>query len=436
MRKMTAVKVALAFVGLIVGAGFATGQEMIQYFTSFGAVGIWGAVISGLLVTAAGSVTLLLGSYFMAESHSKVFGNVAHPWLSRFLDWSVTFTLFSVGFVMIAGAGSTLEQQFGLPTWIGAGLMALLVLAAGQLDVDRVSSIISGITPLVVIAIMAAFVWTMFDLPQDLSQLSAVAQQAESPVRPWWVSAMNYTGMNLMVAVSMCLVIGGSTPNTREAVWGGFSGGLLYMILVLMVVVLLYLNIQDVGQAEVPMLSLFESIHPAAAAVMVVIVSLMIFNTVIGLFYALGRRLTVRAPHRYRPVFLLVCLVGYALSFLGFSTLMSYIYPLVGYIGMLMIVVFIVWWVRRRVQVGQETGRRDRIRALLRLRDDPKRRFTARHERKLAGYLQDSSAQGETLTEALDLEVIEEARARCERADGGGTRDDGRGRGGSSQQRG
>ena len=185
MRKMTAVKVALAFVGLIVGAGFATGQEMIQYFTSFGAVGIWGAVISGLLVTAAGSVTLLLGSYFMAESHSKVFGNVAHPWLSRFLDWSVTFTLFSVGFVMIAGAGSTLEQQFGLPTWIGAGLMAVLVLAAGQLDVDRVSSIISGITPLVVIAILAAFVWTMFDLPQDLSQLSAVAQQAESPVRPW-----------------------------------------------------------------------------------------------------------------------------------------------------------------------------------------------------------------------------------------------------------
>lgn len=436
MRKMTAVKVALAFVGLIVGAGFATGQEMIQYFTSFGAVGIWGAVISGLLVTAAGSVTLLLGSYFMAESHSKVFGNVAHPWLSRFLDWSVTFTLFSVGFVMIAGAGSTLEQQFGLPTWIGAGLMALLVLAAGQLDVDRVSSIISGITPLVVIAILAAFVWTMFDLPQDLSQLSAVAQQAESPVRPWWVSAMNYTGMNLMVAVSMCLVIGGSTPNTREAVWGGFSGGLLYMILVLMVVVLLYLNIQDVGQAEVPMLSLFESIHPAAAAVMVVIVYLMIFNTVIGLFYALGRRLTVRGPHRYRPVFLLVCLVGYGLSFLGFSTLMSYIYPLVGYIGMLMIVVFIVWWVRRRVQVGQETGRRDRIRALLRLRDDPNRRFTARHERKLAGYLQDSSAQGETLTEALDLEVIEEARARCERADGGGTRDDGRGRGGSSQQRG
>ena len=151
-------------------------------------------------------------------------------------------------------------------------------------------------------------------------------------------------------------------------------------------------------------------------------VYLMIFNTVIGLFYALGRRLTVRAPHRYRPVFLLVCLAGFGLSLLGLSTLMSYIHPLVGYLGMLMIVVFIVWWVRRRVQVAQETGRRNRIRALLRLREDPKRRLSARHERKLAGYLKESSAQGETLTEALDLELIEEARGRAARADGGSGR--------------
>ena len=41
---------------------------------------------------------------------------------------------------------------------------------------------------------------------------------------------------------------------------------------------------------------------------------------------------------------------------------------------------------------------------------------------------------GETLTEALDLEVIEEARARGERASRGGSGDDGRGRGGSAQQ--
>ena len=39
-------KIAMAFVGIIIGAGFASGQEMIQYFTSFGTWGIIGTLAS------------------------------------------------------------------------------------------------------------------------------------------------------------------------------------------------------------------------------------------------------------------------------------------------------------------------------------------------------------------------------------------------------
>lgn len=35
-----------AFVGLIVGAGFASGQEIMQYFTSFGIMGIVGGIVA------------------------------------------------------------------------------------------------------------------------------------------------------------------------------------------------------------------------------------------------------------------------------------------------------------------------------------------------------------------------------------------------------
>ena len=40
-------KVALALVGLTVGAGFASGQEVIQYFLAFGYWGILGAAVAG-----------------------------------------------------------------------------------------------------------------------------------------------------------------------------------------------------------------------------------------------------------------------------------------------------------------------------------------------------------------------------------------------------
>ncbi|HLQ80166.1 MAG TPA: hypothetical protein VK122_03655 [Brachybacterium sp.] len=399
------VKISLAFVGLLVGAGFATGQEAIQYFVSFGRIGIWGAVLAGLLMVAAGVVILQLGSYFLAEEHNMVFRHVSHPVVSRALDVSITLTLFAVGFVMLAGAGSTLNQQFGIPAWLGAGVMTLLVMVTGLLDVDKVSNIISAVTPLIVVAVVVAFVHTLTTLPADLSGLESIATLADSPVRPWWLSGLNYTGMALLLGVSMCLVIGGTVPDPREAGLGGFLGGLLFSVLLLMNCVTLYLSSAQTEGAEVPMLKIFDSIHPVASLLMVIVVFLMIYNTAIGMFYALGRRLTASRPQHYRPVFLLACLLGYAVSFAGFGNLMSYAYPAIGYVGMAMILIVCTWWLKERGTIVEETGRRFRMRALLTLRTDPERRFSRRHAAMLHDVAEESNVEPATITGAIELEV-------------------------------
>ena len=217
-------KIALSFVGLLVGAGFATGQEVIQYFGSFGLSALWGALLAGVLMTIAGAVILQLGSYFLAQEHRMVFRNMSHPIVSRFLDFGVTFTLFAVGFVMLAGAGSNLEQQFGWPAWVGSLIMLILVMITGLMDVDRVSSIISTVTPLIIVAVAFAFGYTLFNLPDDMAAMGQLAQGAESPTSPWLLSALNYTGLALLLGLSMALVIGGANTKPREAGVGGQIG--------------------------------------------------------------------------------------------------------------------------------------------------------------------------------------------------------------------
>ena len=59
MRMRTVLMTALACVGLVVGAGFATGQEVLQYFISFGAIGIVGAVLSGVVMAVSGTLVVL-----------------------------------------------------------------------------------------------------------------------------------------------------------------------------------------------------------------------------------------------------------------------------------------------------------------------------------------------------------------------------------------
>ena len=399
------IKISLAFVGLLVGAGFATGLEVIQYFISFGLNGLWGVLIAGVVMTAAGAAILQLGSYFLAEEHHSVFRRIAHPAISRTLDLAVIATLFCVGFVMLAGAGSNLEQQFGLPTWIGSLIMLVLVATTGLLDVDKVSNIISAVTPLLILAVLTAFVYTLFNLPEGVGRLSELAMQEESPVSPWWLSALNYNGLALILGVSMSLVIGGAHSNLRAAGRGGLIGGVIYTILLAMAAFTLLMNIETVAGDDVPMLSLFESMHPVMAFIMTFIIFLMIYNTAIGMFYALGKRVTAKHPRKYVPVFLGLCAVGYAVSFVGFDTLMAYVYPVLGYLGLAMVALLVGWWAKSRKRFSQESDRRDRIHELAEQREDPDRDFGEREQTELDGALKDSDADADRLEQAVTSEI-------------------------------
>lgn len=361
-------KVALAFVGIIVGAGFASGQEVMQYFVAFGINGLWGAAISAVVMTVMALIILQLGSYFNAGEHGEVFRRVSHPVFSRLLDLGVVLTLFSTGFVMFAGAGANLNQQWGLPLWVGALIMVTLVAAAGMLDVDKVTTVIGAITPFIIVFITIACVYTILsgDL-SNLERLDTASEDVATTLPNWFVAGVNYTSFNLMVAVSMAVVIGGNMFNPRVAGRGGLLGGLIYSGLLLISAVTLFLTVETVGVDDMPMLTIINQLNPVLGQVMAVVVYGMIFNTALGMFYALGRRLTARKPERFRPIYIVTVLVGFVLSFVGFRELVGYVYPILGYMGLLLIAVMLVAWVRGRVRIYKESERRMRIVDLLQI---------------------------------------------------------------------
>lgn len=396
----------MSFVGLLVGAGFATGQEVVQYFTSFGLPGIWGILVAGVIMTLAGTVFLQLGSYFHAREHNQVFRKVTHPIVSRLLDISVVLTLFAIGFVMLAGAGSNMEQQFGWSPWIGSALMLGMVLVTGMLDVDKVSQVIGMITPSIIVAVLFVTFYTAFNMPDDISGAIDAASQVESPIGNWFVSAINYNGLALILAVSMSLVIGGDHISPREAGWGGIAGGAVYSVLLLLAGGVLLLNAKDIGGSQIPLLALVDSVHPALGAIMAIIIYLMIFNTAIGMFYALGKRLSAGHEERYRPIFVVGCFAGFAVSFAGFKTLMKYIYPLLGYMGIVMVVILVVAWFMSLSKIKDETARRERVRSLLHLKLHPDEDYDAeRFDKEIGKEMLESNMPAEALYEELLEEV-------------------------------
>ncbi|WP_018297953.1 YkvI family membrane protein [Corynebacterium lubricantis] len=402
------ISIGLAFVGIIIGAGFASGQETMQYFVAFGSWGIVGAAVSSLLMIISGIALLQLGSYYQAREHLSVLGSISNRAVSIILDVSTTVTLFSVGFIMFAGAGSNLNQQFGLPLWVGAFLMLALVLISGLLDVDRVTYVIGAATPFIFLFICIATIWTLVQAEPDIAALNIASQDVNTTLPNWWVSSLNYTGFNVMTACSMAIVIGGNFLDTKVAGWGGLLGGVIYLILLMLLAFALFFEVELVNGVDMPVLTLINEIHPILGILTAIAIYGMIFNTAISMFYALGKRLTKRQPKRFYPVFLVACLLGFVLSFIGFQDLIGFVYPILGYMGIFLILVITVAWLRGRSKLTVEQRVRIQARDLMRRKMDPRLRFSTAQQHELAKLVAASAVPSEVFEQKLTREVSDE----------------------------
>ncbi|WP_216442257.1 YkvI family membrane protein [Arcanobacterium phocae] len=399
---------AMAFIGLIIGAGFASGQELLQFFIAFGLPGVWSALVAAVLFAISGYIVLQLGSYFQAKEHSAVFDEVSHPIVSRALDVFTVLTLFTMGFVMIAGAGANFEQQYGLPTWVGSLVMVGLVVCAGMLNVDKVTQVIGVITPFILIFIIVASVHAFTGATLSINALEPVATTLTPAVPSITISTLSYVSMSMALAISMALVMGGSLLNTRVAGYGGLLGGGIFGVILVISVLAIFSQIDKVKDAPMPMLELVNQIHPVAGTAMAVIIYGMIFNTAIGLYYALAKRVTASRPNLFLPAITVLAFLGFRLSFFGFQTLVATLYPIVGYFGIIMMAILVYAWFTRREDIRHEEKLRARIRRLLRVKWDVTRVFTRKHQNALVTALDESNVNSLEQHREVSAEVVAE----------------------------
>ena len=85
------------------------------------------------------------------------------------------------------------------------------------------------------------------------------------------------------------------------------------------------LNIEVATDSSVTLLTLFNNINPTLGLVMSLITFGMIYNTAIGTFYALAKRVSKRQPQHFARNMILLVAVGFCLSFIGFETLVGYL---------------------------------------------------------------------------------------------------------------
>lgn len=341
-------KIAGAFVGVIVGAGFASGQELLQFFAAFGRIGLWGALVAGLTFVFLSMVFATMGQRLQADSHKEVVQALLGRYLGWVFDLLITFFLFAITVVMLAGAGALLEQWLGLPVVWGSVLATIATVLIVSLDVRRVIAFIGAITPLLMLMTVIVSVYVLTMPHADTVVLEAAAAEQSKGASHWLVAAFLYVSYNVVAGMPFLVIMGGQASTRRVALWGGVLGGLLLGLLMLAIASAMYWRIDTLGGVPMPMLALATHISPWLGHLMSLVIFGMILNTAVGMLYAFLARILPTNTPRFRWGSALAGATALGGSFIGFITLVGVVYPIYGYIGFALMACAFVGWLRMR----------------------------------------------------------------------------------------
>ncbi|GAA0790439.1 hypothetical protein GCM10008910_00050 [Faecalicatena orotica] len=350
-----------AIIAFTIGSGFATGQEIIQYFTAYG--------LKGILTVLLFAVCFIYYNYNFAKAGAEehfergndVYKFYCGKYVGSFMDYYSTLFCYMSFFVMVGGAASTLRQQYGLPNWLGgvilAGLSILTVVGGLNSLVDKIGIV----GPAIVILCISIGLITLFRDSGNVSagleviRTGAFAQAGEETIKNaganWVISGLSYAGFVLLWFASFTAALG--ARNKKKDIEYGIYGGTIAVCVAIVLVMLAQIaNINTAGlasegtfvwNADIPNLILAGRIWKPLASVFAVVVFAGIYTSAVPLLYNPCARFAKEGTSKFKILTVILGVVGLLVGlYLPFRVLVNVIYVLNGYVGAVLIL-FMLW---------------------------------------------------------------------------------------------
>lgn len=333
MTKINSLTIATALVGVLVGAGFASGQELMQFFGKYGMNGLAASFFVGVGLALISIVVLLTARRIGTQSYEVV----ATPPVPA-LRWGVNIllTIFSLTTVMImvSGAGAAVETLLGVPPLAVNIAMALILLAAGWFGSQGILNALNIVVPVMTVIMLLVAAMGIFTGDTAFGESQAFGT---FPLTQCVASAGTYISYNFTGALIVLSAMGVGAPDKKTIYNGCILGGVILGLMAVLVCSSIIKNYDILVQSSMPMLDIALSQSKVLAYLYGGVLLIAIFSTAAGMVFGLLERFAqypVAALKNRRLMLVCIILAGLFGSKLGFVTLVGTIYPIQGYINL------------------------------------------------------------------------------------------------------
>lgn len=311
---MRAMSVSMLIVGTMIGAGFASGREIVSFFGSTPNMFI--ALIAGVLVFGCSSLFLFVGRRVkksdMGEVNGEVFGK-----LRPIADVFMLFNSMTVLGAMLAGTDSLTAEFINLRPFgsiILGGCCAVIA-------VKGLSGVIKANAVLVPVMVVFLFVCSIAAIDFPFAPQSAA-------ISPY--SVVLYVSMNMILGGGVLTTVHKLSP--REILLA--SSVAAVAIAGLLMFIMGALQSSSAAQADMPMLLIALKSGKTMYFLCMPIIAASIFTTMLSAFKSvydyvygfIGKKIISAVA---------VLIGGLVVGAFGFSNVVGALYPIIGGVGLL-----------------------------------------------------------------------------------------------------
>ena len=341
-HEISAINIAFLYVGTLMGAGFASGREIWQFFGVFESKSYLAVLMVTVLFILFGLMTVKISKELNTTDIGKIIMPFENIYLESFFGYVTAAILFIVYIVMAAAGGALLQEQFGIHRVFGGILLMILVITTTLGGFERISKNFKYIIPVLLIVVFCVCFNIIFhQLPSPGRDVPIKI----SPMTPnWFFSAVIYISYNMLAGIPILSNSTHRAKNYRTALAGAALGGL---ILGLAAFTMNHAMLTDTGLSAISVLPILALSGKLAGWVRWIYAALLLFAVYASAtsnFYGFTTKINKGRKKNYYIIFAAV--IGFILSLFGFADIIAFVLPLEGYCGLLFLVAMTIHFIR------------------------------------------------------------------------------------------
>jgi len=233
---------------------------------------------------------------------------------------------------MIAGFGAYFEQEIGINRLVGSLILAIITFIVFMTSIKGVVKVNELIVPILIGFIFIIGIISI----KDTHILNLENYVIRTNYTNFALSAVLYSSYNSILLIPVLITLNNYVKNKKQIFYISFISAIVTILLSVIIFLLLVRVDVDISKLEMPVVYVVSNMFKILRYIYGVIILGSIFTTAISLGVSFLQN-TAKNKKGYTQISIIMCITSVIISKFGFSNLVSLLYPIFGYLGLIQI---------------------------------------------------------------------------------------------------